>query len=200
MVFMISCILLSAGQSLRFGSPKALASINKKTVIEHLLNALLETTVDEIIVVLGADQERIKPFLLKHKKIIVVYNKDYKMGQTTSFQTGLRNTSPETKGILLLPVDVPAVKSNTLDMLAQAFLLQKPLILIPTFEGRRGHPPIFHPQLKGPLLALKSDEGVNMVYQSYPSSAIVFCPVNDKGVTLSFNTIEEFERVRQGMC
>ena len=75
---MVSCLLLAAGSSQRFNSPKALAPINGKTVIEHLQNILLATPLDEVIIVLGAHQEAIKPFLLNHKRVKVVYNKDHK--------------------------------------------------------------------------------------------------------------------------
>ena len=50
---MISCILLSAGFSRRFGSPKALALINGVTVIEQLQNILVRSQVGETVVVLG---------------------------------------------------------------------------------------------------------------------------------------------------
>ncbi len=51
---MVTCILLSAGSSQRFGSPKALAELYDETVLEHLQKMLLATQVGEIIIVLGA--------------------------------------------------------------------------------------------------------------------------------------------------
>ena len=69
---MISCILLSAGYSSRFGSPKALAKLNGQTIIEQLQKILVASILDEIIVVLGAFAEDIKSYLLKHKKIKLV--------------------------------------------------------------------------------------------------------------------------------
>ncbi|VAX34845.1 hypothetical protein MNBD_UNCLBAC01-1087, partial [hydrothermal vent metagenome] len=85
---MLSCILLSAGASARFGSPKALAKqpSNNRPIIEKIQKTLLKTKIDEIIIVLGAHAESIKPFLLKHKNIKVVYNKDHNFGQTSSFK------------------------------------------------------------------------------------------------------------------
>ena len=70
---MISCILLSAGQSLRYGSPKALAEIGGSIIIQRILKVLFSSFVDEIVVVLGAHHKEIKHHLLKHKKVKVVY-------------------------------------------------------------------------------------------------------------------------------
>src|SRR3989338_3666132 len=75
---MISCILLSAGLSSRFGSPKALGLLDPSlTVIERVQQMLVSSRLDEIVIVLGFRHTRIKPYVLNHKKIKVVYNKDY---------------------------------------------------------------------------------------------------------------------------
>ena len=66
---MISCILLSAGFSSRFGSPKALAKRNGETVIEHIQRSLLNTLIEEIIIVLGNKADKIEPFVLNHKRV-----------------------------------------------------------------------------------------------------------------------------------
>ena len=99
---MISCILLSAGLSKRFGSPKALADISGVSVIRYIQNTLIESKIGEIVVVLGANKEKIKSHILNHKKIKVVYNKDYNFGQTSSFKAGLSQISNDSKGIMLL--------------------------------------------------------------------------------------------------
>ena len=54
---MISCLLLTAGLSSRFHSPKALARLGEDTVIEHLQKTLINTQLSEIVVVLGAEFE-----------------------------------------------------------------------------------------------------------------------------------------------
>jgi len=140
---MIPCVLLSAGESERFGSPKALADLHNETVIEHLQKILLETQVSEIIVVLGACADQIKPYLLDHKKVRFVYNKDYNFGQTSSFKVGVEAVSRDAKGIMLLPVDYPLVLADTINALIRYFLDNNPRILIPTFKDKKGHPPLY---------------------------------------------------------
>ena len=192
---MISCILLSAGLSSRFGSPKALAKINRETVVERLQKLLLATETGEIIVVLGDSAERIKPVLFKHKKVKIVYNKDYKLGQTSSFKSGLAEISPQTEGILLLPVDYPVVKRETLERLINFFQEHRPLILVPGYQGHKGHPPIFDVRLKKEFLDLDDSAGINTVIHRHAAETHIL-PVEDEGVIRSFNTPEEFKGLK----
>ncbi len=191
---MISCILLAAGVSLRFGSPKPLARIDSKTIIEFIQERLLSTGLSEIIVVLGNQAEAIAPFVLKNPRIKYVVNANYKLGQTSSFKTGLEAVSPESKGIMLLPADTPLIKPSTIDELIRIFLEKSPAILVPAYADRKGHPPVFSARLKEELLGLKNDEPVSSILRKRQAE-ILKVPVDDEGVTLSFNTPEELEQI-----
>lgn len=188
---MISTILLSAGLSSRFGSPKALANFNGITVIENLQNMLLKAQIAEIIIVLGANHLQIKPYILKHKKVKLVYNKDYKLGQTSSFKTGLKQISFNSKGIMLLPVDYPIIKEQTINSLVEKFSSASPRILIPTYQKKKGHPPIFSTTLTEEILKLSNDSGINEISRRHIDKTVLF-EVSDEGVVSSFNTKEEF--------
>ena len=192
---MISCVLLSAGQSLRFGSPKALAVINVKTAIETLQEAVINSVIDELIVVLGAQQDKIKPYLLKHNKVKFVYNKDYNYGQTSSFKAGVASVSPHSEGIFLLPVDFPWLKTATLNILANFFRDQHPAILIPSYQGKKGHPPLFETAFKKDLLDLDNTVGLN-VFEHSNQEKVQLMPVNDAGIVSTFNTPEELAALK----
>ena len=195
---MISAILLSAGLSERFGSPKALTKINETTrVIDAVQRTLLASPINEIIVVLGAFAADIKPFLLKKKRIKSVLNKNYRKGQTSSFQTGLQHISPSAEGILLLPIDYPAIKAETIHILCDQFLNRDSLkIIIPSFKDHKGHPPIFPIHLKEEFLALDSSQGINIVAQRHEKTTTIY-PVDDPGVIQTFNTPQEFEQLKK---
>ena len=195
---MISCVLLAAGFSSRFGSPKALAKVNQKTVIEHLQHQVLGTSVGEIIVVLGDHADMIKPYLLNHRRVKFVYNKDYNLGQTSSFKVGLQSIHSDSEGIMLLPIDYPAVKVKTLEILMEYFLKNKPLILIPAFEGQKGHPPIFDIKLKEEFLGLDNEAGLNTVAFYHQGETLVV-DVRDEGIVATFNTREDFEKIKKGL-
>ena len=193
---MVSCILLSAGLSSRFGGPKALALLDQTPVIEHLQNILISANVFEVIVVLGASSGKIEPHLLNHKKIICVHNKDYHLGQSSSFKIGLENVSQKSSGVMLLPIDYPLVKTETINTLCQYFLEHNPAVLIPTYQDRKGHPPIFHANLTQQLLGLNNSTGLNIFEEQMKSETVLY-PIHDPGVILTFNTPSEFEELKK---
>lgn len=193
---MLSSIVLAAGLSSRFGSPKSLASINGKTALAAVQHTLIASVVDEIIVVLGAQVEEVKSHLLKHKKIRFVHNKDYKLGQTSSFQCGLKAMDRSSLGAFLFPVDCPFVKPATVDFLADCFEKGGPQIVIPVYQGRKGHPPVFPQSLQQKILALPPSCGLNtFIHENIPSPR--FVEVRDAGVIQTFNTPEELEQIQR---
>jgi len=193
---MINCLLLSAGESSRFGKPKALASLGNETIIERLQNVLIRSNVDGISIVLGYADELIRPFILEHRKVNLVYNKDHKFGQTSSFHAGLKSLDNATKAVLLLPVDYPLVAIQTINTLIEQYHSQKSQLIIPSFKGRKGHPPLFCLSLKQEFLALRFEEGINSVAHRHQATTSVL-EVNDPGVISSFNTPQEFEEIKK---
>lgn len=190
-----SGILLAAGHSSRFGSAKALANFQGATVIESLQEEMINSRLDEIVIVLGAHVDRIKPLLLNHKKIKVVHNKDYNLGQTSSFQAALKDIDRGAKAVLLLPVDYPLVSAKTLDLIIDAFSQKQPRILVPTFNGKKGHPPVFSTALKDEFLALDHQLGINTVIHRHEKDTVLM-PLSDRGIIKTFNTIEELEALK----
>ncbi|HAJ57016.1 MAG TPA: hypothetical protein DCL35_04525 [Candidatus Omnitrophica bacterium] len=189
---MISCILLAAGKSSRFGSPKPLAPLGPKTVIEHIQERLLLTGLSEIIIVLGHKAESIAPFIYKGPRVKSIVNTDYALGQTSSFKAGLNAVSPYSEGIMLLPVDMPAIQPDTIEELTHIFIKRAPLILVPSYQGHNGHPPVFSKRLKEELLCMENDEPLSTLIHKHEAE-ILKIPVDDPGVTASFNTPEELQ-------
>lgn len=191
---MVSGIVLAAGLSARFGSPKALADVHGKPVITFLLEKLTQTKLSEIIVVCGANREEIQPHIFKHTMIRVVYNKHYKFGQTSSVQAGLNLLSGASSGFMLLPVDCPFVKMSTVDGLIDYFITNQPSILVPTFESRKGHPPVINAKFKEQIERLDHSQGINSIFQTR-AEEIRTLEFQDPGVKQTFNTPEEFSQI-----
>lgn len=189
---MITCILLSAGSSERFGSPKALAPLYGATVIEHVQKILLQSACDEIIIVLGDHEQQIRPSLFNHNRIRVVYNKDHYFGQTSSVQAGWREVKNTCEGVMFLPVDCPLVQASSISLIIDHFNKTSPDILIPTYKNKKGHPPIFSQRLRSKILDLSRTQGLNSLFAEHPPQTM---EINDPGIIKSFNTPQEFEEI-----
>ena len=96
---------------------------------------------------------------------------------------------------MLLPVDVPAIQVQTVNLLIRRYIEKRPDILIPTFKGKKGHPPIFNAIFKSDFLNLDVAIGLNHFERAHEPEIDLF-PVDDPGVMWSFNTPEEFKKLK----
>ena len=81
-------------------------------------------------------------------------------GMGTSIATGVAAT-PEAGGWLVLPGDLPLIRSDTLQAVAQA--LREHAVVVPVVQGQRGHPVGFGHDCRSALLALRGDQGARQV-------------------------------------
>ena len=95
-----------------------------------------------------------------------------------------------------MPVDYPLVARKTVDALIHDFKENDPLLIVPVFNGNKGHPPLFSVRLKEEFLRLGTDIGLNTVVRAHQEET-AFLTSEDPGIVQTFNTQEEFERLRR---
>jgi len=149
----VSCagLILAAGESRRMGRPKALLPYGGETFLDRLVRLFAERC-SPVVVVLGAEAAAIRA--ASAPRALFVENPDYRLGQTTSKQCGLRALKEAAEGILFTLVDHPAVSEATLDALLRERPGPAPLVRLPRYQGRRGHPIWFARALAAEFLAL----------------------------------------------
>jgi molybdenum cofactor cytidylyltransferase len=188
---MICAIVLAAGKSERMGRPKALLPLRGKTFLENILAAIAGTPVEETCVVVGHHREEIERLVKPSARI--VFNPDYEHGMITSLQAGIRSLPSCTSGALLFLVDHPLVDSETIELLVRNVAPDR--IVVPTFEGRRGHPVLFGSRILQEILALSASQGANIVVQKDPSR-VVQVSVNTRGILVDVDTPEDFLKLQ----
>jgi molybdenum cofactor cytidylyltransferase len=185
---MLAAVILSGGASRRMGSPKALLPYQGQSFLEHLLQITVHEKIAVRRIVLGADAEPIAN-AVKLRSEEVVLNEDWEQGQLSSIQAALRTLPPGTDGMLLCLVDHPLISANLVDSLIAAFYSSKSLIVLPAFEGRRGHPVIFSAALYAELLAAPLDKGARAVVWSHASD-IAEVQTDEQGCLLNLNDVD----------
>lgn len=193
---MVSIIILAAGESKRFGSPKQLAKIGSQTLIERLINTLKKTKAEEIIVVLGAHKEKIQEVLPKDIKICI--NKNYQLGQTSSLKAGLNCINERCEYFMVLPVDSAVISPETINLIINKFKDQKFMIGIPIYQGKRGHPPIYKSNIKNQILKLKDDEPLYKINQKFAAQTLEIS-VDDPGILSNINTPEDLKKIQKSL-
>jgi len=171
----ISGLILAAGESRRMGSPKALLRYRGRTFLDTLIS-LFAVRCSPVIVVLGANAEEIRGAVAGDA--VFVFNPDYLSGQTSSMQCGLRAIPADAEGVLFTLADHPAVAASTIDRLLAE---PRPLIRVPRFEERRGHPVWFSRPLLAEFLALPMDGAARDVVYSHAAET-EYLDLNDAGI------------------
>jgi molybdenum cofactor cytidylyltransferase len=123
----------------------------------------------------------------------VVLNERYREGMLTSVQRGVATAAPETSWFLVALVDQPAIDPAVVTRLIETALTACARIVIPTFEGRRGHPLLFRADLAPEVLTLSGAIGLRELLQRHPDE-ILHVPVDSDTVVRDMDTPEEYQR------
>jgi molybdenum cofactor cytidylyltransferase len=190
---LLAAIILSAGASSRMGRPKALLPYREGTFLEHLIEVTRDPRIGVTRVVLGAGAEVIRT-IAKLDPSVVVLNPEWELGQLSSIRAGLRSLEGiDADGIVLCPVDHPLVSARLVSDLVDRFYQDKKLIVLPTYNGRRGHPVIFSKALFGELLAAPEDKGARSVVWAHAADVMAI-PTDEEGVVLNLNDPDMLKR------
>jgi molybdenum cofactor cytidylyltransferase len=189
---MISAILLGAGKSKRMGVDKLSRPWGRKTVLEHCFETLLRSKVEEVVVVLNLRKKGIKDLFLR-PRVKIVMNPYSKKGMSTSIRRGLQMIHPYSQGILIALGDQPYLKARTINALIRAFSQRKEGIILPSFQGRMGHPVIFDQKYKKELLSLKGDVGGRSIIERHPED-VRRVPVKSAGVVKDIDTWQDYKK------
>jgi len=175
------------------GRPKALLACQGTTFLGHLLRVTAHPGIGIRRVVLGAGADEIQRAAGLAPEAVVI-NRDWPKGQLSSIQAGLRSLSEgATDGILLCPVDHPLVSAHLVDLLVKAFRAQDKLIVMPTWEGHRGHPVIFGARLYPEILAAPENVGARAVVWAHQADLLEI-PTKEEGVVQNLDDPEALAR------
>jgi molybdenum cofactor cytidylyltransferase len=188
----ISAVLLGAGKSKRMGVNKLLLPWGRKTVLEHCFETLRQSKVQEVVIVLSIRNKELVN-LFEGPKVKVVLNPYSRRGMSTSICRGLEAIHPSSNGILIALGDQPFLKTRAINALIRAFDEGKGGIVIPSFQGRHGHPVIFHRRYKRELLNLKGDVGGRSIIERYPEDVRVV-QLKSEGVVKDIDTWQDYKR------
>ena len=140
----VAALVLAAGASSRFGSPKALAAFEGKPLLEHVLDAVREAGIDEIVVVLGHAAEEIEDGIewLSERR---VRNPDPRH-LASSLQVGIAaiaEIEPPVRGVIIALGDQPLTRPEVIRALVSAARTSDRPVVVPHYSDGGGANPVF---------------------------------------------------------
>ena len=193
----INGIILAAGLSSRMKALKPLLKLKEKTIIEYSIDSMLQSGVQQVVVVLGYRAEEVAAVLLAkgdHPQLVLTCNPHYaETDMLASVKFGLTSL-PDCDAFFLLPGDMPAVNLKTFLKVKEAMVRSQALIAFPTLAGQRKHPPLIAAKCIETIGKFDGTGGLREVWKQFDNQ-IVTVAVEDIGCRLDADTREDYNRL-----
>ena len=189
---MISAVLLAAGQSRRMnGQNKLSKKIQEIPLIKHSVNNILDSLVDELIIVLGYQREIIEKLIDNNKKIKIVFNEKFESGMASSIKTGLNHLSEKTDAFFICLGDMPLVNKDIYNQIIQSRNNKKE-IFVPNYNGQQGNPILFSMSMKKEIMRIQGDSGGKKILEQNQDK-LLNLSINNEVIISDFNTEDSFK-------
>jgi molybdenum cofactor cytidylyltransferase len=154
------------------GPNKLLATIGQKPLVRIAAEAALASRAVSVVAVTGSRAAEVEA-ALAGLDVRTVRNPDYARGLSTSLKAGIAALAPGTDGVVVLLGDMPGVTPAMVDRLVEAFRPEEgALIIVPTFEGRRGNPVLWSARFFDELSAIEGDSGGRDLIAANPDAVV----------------------------
>jgi molybdenum cofactor cytidylyltransferase len=195
----VAAVVLAAGMSRRMKSPgaepKQVLRLSGKPLVQHTLDNIQRSQVDEIVLVIGFAAEAVRK-QIAIDGVRMVVNSDYAQGMGTSLRTGLSALGASVKAAFVSLADQPFVRAETLDRMIACHRESAAEITIPLYKGFRGNPVLLDRAVFPELMELSGDVGCRAIFGSH-TQGIHKIEVDDPGVLLDIDSFEDFEQLTQ---
>jgi molybdenum cofactor cytidylyltransferase len=178
---------LAAGLARRAGWRKMELPFGEQPLLLCAVASMAEV-VSRVIVVVGHEGERLAALLAGHSGVVVVHNPRYEEGMFSSIQVGIAEV--RAARFFLLPGDHPLISAAVY----RQMLAAPGEIIIPTYQGHKGHPVLLASALIPALLALPALANLR---DFIAARGFVPLPVAEEGVTLDVDTLDDYNRLRK---
>lgn len=190
----IDGIVLAAGRSSRMGQPKAQLELKSGiTFLEQCVHTLREAGCAYVIAVVSGEDDWAAR-LADVAGAAVVVNDLPESQQIDSLRLGLAHLPEDCAGVVVLPVDIPKVRPETVQKLIVAFHSGDAPVVVPSHDGRNGHPVLFRREMFGELLADPLPRGAESIVEAHEDRAEI--DVDDPNIHFDVDEPADYDRLR----
>lgn len=182
-------ILLAAGAGTRFGGRKLLQPLPDGVPVGVRSLRNLKSAMKRVVAVVREGDEELAE-VLRAEDVQVISSKDARLGMGHSLASAVASTQ-DAQGWVVALGDMPAIHPRTIEIIARELGSQQRIVL-PEYEGRRGHPVGFPRHLQSRLRQLTGDAGARSLIQA-SAEDVLRIEVSDPGVLQDVDTAADLQ-------
>jgi molybdenum cofactor cytidylyltransferase len=184
----VDAVILAAGYSSRVGDFKPALDFYGKSILQRCIESM--SNICENIIVVGGHQYGVICDIVRDiSKVKTVKNEHVELGMFFSVKTGIK--AVESDRFFIIPGDQPVVKTETFKTLLQ----HDEDIVIPRYNGKKGHPVLFKSEFIPEILSWVDTEILRNYIHSKTNVGIV--DVDDPGIGLDVDTADDYEKIKK---
>jgi len=159
-------VILAAGAATRFGSPKQLALLHDRPLLQRAIDSSLLLPSCRVSVVLGAHEKLIKD-KIDFKSATVIHNAQWTEGMASSIRTAVKTLSDDSNAILFVAADQVLLNAASLSQILNTWRQFPTSIVSAYYQGSAGIPALFPYSFFSALLSLEGDAGAKRLIKKY---------------------------------
>ena len=193
----VTALVLAAGASRRMQAPKLLLPVNGRPLIYWCLLAISQTAIADTVIVSGKDYPSLFAYislLPQARYFNFVINSEYSTGMASSIRTGMHAVADACDAVLLVLADMPFIEARLIGRILQEFVGSgsAEAIVVPTWQGRQGHPVLFGRAYFDELCQLQGDIGARELLAHY-RSRIITIAVATPAILIDVDSKEQWQ-------
>ena len=189
---MVWAIILAAGESKRMGEPKLLLPFGQRTIIETVVDHVIQSKTDRGLIVVGHNEEKIRK-KIRDLPIKIVVNPAYRQGMLSSVQRGFASLPEDARAALIVLGDQPSIPVSVIDRIVDARNKTLKGIVIPVYKKRRGHPILIVMKYREEVMHLDPETGLRGLVHDHAED-VLEVEVDNPAVLKDIDTAEDYTR------
>lgn len=186
----VAGVVLAAGESRRFGSPKVLVEIEGEPLVRRIAKIALESYLHPVLVVTGAYPEISSR--ISDLNVNILKNVSWRSGQSSSVKVAIRNLPEIVEAVIFLLGDQPFITPSLLKSLQHSFAVSRSPIIAPMVNGQRTNPVLFSRETFPDLLNIRGDVGGRQIFEKFHFQRM---PWHDEKLLLDIDTTDDLVKL-----
>ena len=176
------------------GSQKLLLPFGKSTIIETVVDNVLNSSIDHVMVVLGANQKEIRD-ILSNRPLQFCHNREHEKGMLSSVKCGIRALPDNAVTALIYLGDQPGIPPSVTNSVIEAYAEELFGIVIPVFTHRRGHPLLVDMKYRNKIEELDLEQGLRSLRHHFPED-VLEVEVEEPGILIDIDTPADYKKAK----